>query len=145
MGITTGFSVTLKRLTGGTCTCTSDVISVTGGTCTTIPYIDTYDAPWQRELIDYGGFGDKIMKKTPGMPSVTIDISGGLDLTNSAQLAIYNGLVCSSVAPQVWKVADGGKTFTWRGYVSGSGTGSTLNGKSTFKAQMVVTHLPTIA
>lgn len=145
MGVTTGFSVTLKALSGGTCSCTADVISVTGGTCTTIPYLDSYEAPWSRELIDYSGFGDKIAKKLPGMPSVTVSVSGGLDLTNAQQLAIYNGLVCSSPTPKIWKVADGGKTFTWRGYITGSGTGSTPSGKSTFKAEMQVTHLPTIA
>jgi hypothetical protein len=143
--VTTGFAVTVKALTGGTCTCTADVISVATGTCTAIPYLDSYDAPWARELIEYTGFGDKIAKRLSGMPSVTISISGGLDLSNAQQLAIYNGLVCSTPTQKIWKIADGGKTFTWKGWVTGSGTGSTPNGKSTFKAEMAVTMLPTIA
>jgi hypothetical protein len=143
--ITTGFDVTVKALTGGACTCTADVILVTGGTCTTIPYLDSYDTPWTRERIPYTAFGDKIDKKLPGMPSVTISISGGLDLTNAQQLAIYNGLVCSTPTQKIWKIKDGGKTFTWKGWIAGSGTGSTPNGKSTFKAEMDVTYLPTIA
>ena len=142
--ITTGFNVTIKRLTGGTCTCTGDVISVSNGTCTAIPYLDSYDAPWTRELIPYTGFGDKIAKNVPGMPSLTITFSGGLDLTNAQQLAIYNGIVCSSVVPMILKIADGGKNFTHRGYVTGSGTGSTPNGKSTFNASFACTHLPTV-
>lgn len=146
MGVSTGFNVTIKEVTGATCSCTADVISIgSTGTCTSIPYLDSYDAPWARELIDYTGFGDKIAKKMPGMPSLTVSISGGLDLTNAKQLAIFNGLVCSSVAPHIWKISDGGKSILCRGYVTGSGTGSTPSGKSTFKAEMAVTHLPTIS
>jgi hypothetical protein len=143
--VTTGFTVTIKRLTGGTCTCTADVISISGGTCTTIPYIDTYSKSWTREDIEYTGFGDKLKKVIPGMPSYSLDFSGGLDLTNAQQLAIFNALVCSSVAPQVIKLFDGGKTFTLRGYISGTDTGSTAGGKSTFSAKMNMTHLPTLA
>jgi hypothetical protein len=143
--VSTGFSVTMKILTGGTCSCSGDVISVTNGTCTTIPYIDTYDAPWTRELIPYTGFGDKIAKNLPGMPSLEISFSGGLDLTNAVQLALYNGLVCSSPTTRILKVLDGGKTFTHRGYITGSGTGSSAAGKSTFNAKLNCTHLPTLA
>jgi hypothetical protein len=140
--VSTGFDVIVKLVSGGTCSCSSDVTSLTGGTCTKIPYLDSYSLNGSRSLIDYTGFGDKIAKSLPGMPALTLDFSGGLDLTDASQLAFWNGLSCSIPALRMLKVHDGGKKITVKGYLSGTQTGSTPTGKSTFSASISATQLP---
>lgn len=140
--VTTGFDVTIKLVSGGTCTTTADVISLSGGTCTTIPYLDSYSYNGSRTMIPYTGFGDKIEKQIPGMPALTVDFSGGLDLTNAAQLAFWNHLSCSTPATRLIRITDGGKTMTVKGYVSGQQNGSTTGGKSTFSASIQAIALP---
>jgi len=141
----TGFGVVIKLVTGGTCTTTNDVISITGGTCTTIPYLDSYGDNGSMAMIDYTGFGDKITKQIPGIPSITLDFGGGLDLTDASQLAFWNSLSCTTKATRIIKVTDGGKTATHKGYVTGRQTGSTPTGKSTFSSSMTDVALPSIS
>jgi hypothetical protein len=140
--VATGFDVIIKIVSGGTCACSGDVTSLTGGTCTKIPYLDSYDFPWSRALIEYTGFGDNIAKNLPGMPTVNLNFSGGLDLTDSTMLAFWNGIVCSAPAQKMLKVRDGGKIITAKGYLTGLQIGSTPSGKSTFSANVSLTQLP---
>lgn len=143
--VTTGFDVIIKLVAGGTCTTTNDVISITGGTCTAIPYLDSYSFNGSRSMIDYTGFGDKIAKNIPGMPALTVDFSGGLDLTNASQLAFMKALSCSTPATRIMQIYEGTVKTTVKGYVSGQSSGSTPTGKSTFSASIQATALPTIA
>lgn len=140
----TGFDVVIKLVTGATCTTTNDVISVTLGTCTTIPYLDSYSDNGSMAMIDYTGFGDKITKQLPGIPSISLDFGGGLDLSNAAQLSFWNSLSCTTKATRIIKITDGGKTATHKGYVTGRQTGSTPTGKSTFSANITCVALPSI-
>ena len=140
--VTTGFDVVVKLVSGGTCSCSNDVTSLSGGTCTAIPYLDSYGLNGSRSMIDYTGFGDKIAKNLPGMPALTLDFSGGLDLTDASQLAFWNGLACSAPAQRMLKVWDGGKKITVKGYLTGTQTGSSPTGKSTFSASISATQLP---
>lgn len=141
MAVTTGYDVTMKILTGGTCTCSSDVHSITGATCTSLPYMDTYSINGSVENIDTTAFGDKVRKKVYGFPEVSIDFSGGLDLTNAVQLAFANALTCSTKIARVVRIVDGGKTTTARGLVSGHTRGGSVGGKSTFSGSVALTHL----
>lgn len=149
MAVTGGFNVKIYRLTGGTSVCTSDKYSRTGGTtvCTAIAYIDSYSMDSSLETIDITGFGDRIKKNIAGFPSYTLQFSGGLDLSNASQLALYNQMVCSSTnrTQQVIKVWDGNIKSTHRGWLTGVGTGSSVGGKSTFSASLTPTILPTVA
>lgn len=142
MSVATGFDVVVKLVSGGTCACTSDVTALTGGTCTKIPYLDTYSLNGSRAMIDTTGFGDRITKVTPGIPSMELSFGGGLDLTDSSMLAFWNALACSTPAQRMLKVHDGGKKITVKGYLTGQQLGSTPGGKSTFSATLSATQLP---
>jgi len=138
----TGFDVVIKLVSGGACTCSGDITSLAGGTCTKIPYLDSYSYNGSMGTIDYTSFGDKINKVMPGMPALTVDFSGGLDLTDTTQLNFWNGLACSTKAQRMIKIWDGGKKITVKGYLSGVTSGSTPSGKSTFSASLSATQLP---
>jgi hypothetical protein len=142
MSVATGFDVIIKIVTGATCTCTNDQISIATGTCTKIPYLDSYSMAPSRAMIDTTGFGDKITKVIPGIPSYTLDFGGGLDLTDSTQLALWNGFSCTTPASRTLRIYDGGKKITVKGYLTGSQIGSSPTGKSTFTANLSMTHLP---
>lgn len=142
MAVATGFDVILKIVTGGTCTCTGDVISLSAGTCTKVAYLDSYALNGSRSMIETTAFGDKIAKVVPGMPSLTFDFSGGLDFADANQLAFWNNLACSTPAMRTMKIWDGGKKITVKGHVSGQQLGSSPTGKSTFSASIGCTHLP---
>lgn len=142
MALATGFDVIVKLVSLGACACTNDQIALTGGTCTKIPYLDSYTLNGTRAMIDATGFGDKITKVIPGIPSLEFSFSGGLDLTDTIQLAFWNALSCSVPATRTMKVWDGSKKVTIKGYVTGQQLGSTPTGKSTFSATLSATHLP---
>lgn len=141
MAVTTGFDITMKILTGGTCTCSSDALTITGATCTTLPYMDSYTVNGSIENIDVTAFGDKIRKRAYGFPEVSADFSGGLDLTNAVQLAFANSLTCSTRIPRILRIGDGGKTTTIKGLVSGHTRGGSVGGKSTFSGSISATYL----
>jgi len=140
--VKTGFDVIIKLVSGGTCSCSNDVTSLTGGTCTKIPYLDSYSYNGTMGTIDYTSFGDKINKVMPGMPGLTVDFSGGLDLSDASQLNFWEGLACTSKIQRMIKIHDGGKKITVKGYLSGVTAGSTPSGKSTFSASLAATQLP---
>ena len=120
MAVTTGYNVTMKILTGGTCTCSSGVHSITGATCTALPYMDSYSYDQSLSMIDTTAFGDVLNQVVDGFPTYTVNFSGGLDLTNAAQLAFANNATCStSRIPRVVRIVDGGKTNTFRGRITG--------------------------
>jgi hypothetical protein len=140
--VATGFDVIIKLVSGGTCTCSNDVTSLAGGTCTKIPYLDSYSNNWSMAMIDYTGFGDKVTKQLPGIPSGTLDFSGGLDLSDASQLDFWNGISCTTKRQRMFKIHDGGKKITVKGYLSGTQIGSTPTGKSTFGGSISATQLP---
>jgi hypothetical protein len=140
--VKTGFDTAIYLSTGGTCSCTGDQISITGDSCTKIPYLDSHNLNGSRSMIDYTAFGDKIAKQLPGMPALTYDFSGGLDLSDASQLAFWNALSCSAPATRAIRVHEGGKIITVRGYVSGQQLGSTPTGKSTFSASIAANLTP---
>lgn len=140
--VTTGFDVTIKIVSAGTCTTTSDQISLSGGTCTAIPYIDTYSMSGNVDMIDYTAFGDKIKKVVPGFPGSQLQFSGGLDLTDTNQLAFWNMLTCSTKVTRLMRVYENKKCITFRGYCSGVQLGSSVGGKSTFSATIDANLLP---
>jgi hypothetical protein len=142
MSVATGFDVIIKLVSGGTCTCSNDVTSLSGGTCTKVPYLDSYGLNGSIAMLDVSSFGDKISKVVPGMPSATLDFSGGLDLTDPTQLGFWNNLSCSSKIQRMLKAWDGGKKITVKGYLTGQQIGSTPTGKSTFSASLSLTQLP---
>ena len=142
MAVTTGFDVIVKIVTGGTCACSGDVTSLTGGTCTKIPYLDSYSLNGSRAMIETTGFGDKIAKVVPGMPSLTFDFGGGLDFSDANLLAFWNNLACSAPAVRMMKIHDGGKKITIKGHITGQQLGSSPTGKSTFSASISATQLP---
>ena len=143
MAVATGYNVTTKILTGGACTCSSGVLTITGATCTTFPYMDTYSYDEAIGMIDTTSFGDVLNQVVDGFPTFTVSISGGLDLTNAAQLAFANNAACStSRIPRVVRIYDGGKTHTYRGRITGHTRGSSVGGKSTFSGTIQLTHLP---
>lgn len=144
MAVTTGYNVTTKLLTGGTCSCSSGVLTITGGTCTNLPYMDTYTYDSSLEEIDTTGFGDTLRHNVDGFPDYTVSISGGLDLTNAIQQSLANSATCGTARkPRVFKIADGGKNLMVRGRLNAQSQGSSVGGKSTFSIGLHLTHLPT--
>jgi hypothetical protein len=142
MAVTTGVDVTMKILTGGTCTCSSGVLSITGATCTALPYMDTYSEDFSIEQLDTTGFNDTLRQSVDGFFAGTASFSGGLDLTNAVQLAFRNAMACTARKPRVLRVYDGGKTTTLRGRVTGHTKGSGVGSKSTFGGTIQLTHFP---
>lgn len=147
MAVTSGFNVKIYALSGGTSVCSNDKYSRSGGTttCTQIKYIDSYSIDNSLETIDVTGFGDRFKKTVAGFPSYTLQFSGGLDLSDSGQLALYKQMTCtaSSRVQQVIRVNDGNVKVTHRGWLTGVGTGGSVGGKSTFSATLSPTILPT--
>jgi len=146
--ITTGFDVTIKLFTATVCTCSNDTLSFTAGTCTCtkIPYIDTCNVGGSCDMIDYTGFGDKLKKNIAGFPDFEITFSGGLDLTDAQQLSFFTALVCTGTkAQRCVRIYNGGKTETWRGFITGHAQGGSVGGKSTFSATLKPTILPKIS
>lgn len=136
------FNVTLKVITGGTCSCSSDVLTITGGTCTALPYQTTIGHNGTRDLLDYTAFGDKIRKNKPGFPGLSLDISGYLDLSNAVQLGIWNSQTCSTPATRVMRYYDGNKTVTVKGYLGAVTGGHSVGAISTFSTTLTATMLP---
>lgn len=143
MAVKTGFDVVIKLRSGMACTCTNDVLSLAaGGTCTAIPYLDSYALNGSRSMIETTAFGDKIAKVVPGIPSLMLDFSGGLDLTSAPLLAFWNNLACSAPSTRIVQIYDGGKTISVKGQITGQQLGSSPTGKSTFSASMQAVLLP---
>jgi hypothetical protein len=143
MAVTTGYNVTIKELTGGTCSCSAGVLTITGATCTSLPYMDTYTYDESINMIETTSFNDVLAQVVDGFPQFTVSISGGLDLTDARQLAFANNAACSTNRkPRVWRIGDGGKTHTFRGRVTGHSRGGSVGGKSTFSGTIQLTHLP---
>jgi hypothetical protein len=142
MAVTTGASVTMKILTGGACSCSSGVLTITTPTCTAFPYMDTYSEDFSIEMIDSTSFNDSLRQNVDGFFAGTVTFSGGLDLTNAAQLAFRNSMACSSRVPRVLRIYDGGKTTTLRGRVTGHTKGSGVGAKSSFSGTITLTHFP---
>lgn len=140
--VANSFNTTLKILTGGSCSCSSDVLTITGATCTALPYMSTINYNGTRDLLDYTSFGDKIRKNTPGFPGLTLDLSGYLDLSNSVQLALWNSQTCSSPTTRVVRFNDGNKTVTVKGYLGAVTGGHSVGAISTFSTSLSATMLP---
>jgi len=143
MAVTTGYNVTIKELTAGTCSCSSGVLTITGATCTTLPYMDTYSYDESIGTIETTSFGDVLSQIVDGFPTFTVTASGGLDLTDARQLAFANNAACStSRRARILRIVDGGKTHTFRGRITGHSRGGSVGGKSTFSVSLQLTHLP---
>ena len=140
--VTNGATVTLKLLTGGSCACSGDVLTITTPTCTAIPYMNAVTHNGTRDMYDYTGFNDKIRKMTPGMPSVTVDLSGYLDLSNSVQLGLWNSQSCSTPTQRIFRYYDGNKTITVKGYLNGFTGGYSVGALTTAQTSLTATYLP---
>ena len=143
MAVTTGYNVTVKQLTLGSCSCSDGVLTITGATCTALPYMDTYTYDGSLEEIDVTAFGDALRNTVDGFPDYTVTISGGLDLSNAVQLALANSATCgTSRKARIFNISDGGKTLQIRGMLNAQSQGSSVGGKSTFSIGVHLKNLP---
>lgn len=142
MAVSTGFNAVIKLLTGGTCTCTNDVIDVTGGTCTTVGYLDSYTLNDSLETIDVTSFGDKVRKSIPGFPAVSLDMSGSYNYADSSQAAIWSESMAASHATKIFNIYESGSKMTFKGYITSVSAGSSVGSKSTFSATATGTAIP---
>jgi hypothetical protein len=142
MAVSTGFNASIYLLSGGTCTITSDKLSVSGGTCTLIGDLDTYTKNTTLETIDTTAFGDSVRKVIPGFPGANISMSGSYNFANASQAAIWTEIEATSHTAKCINIKESG-AHTWvKGYFTACNSGSSVGSKSTLSAEFACITIP---
>lgn len=140
-----GYSGTLKRITGGTCTCTSDVLSGTGGTCTctAIGCLNSYQFSASTNANTFNAFGDYVEKAVPGLSSFEFTASGGFDYADVPQKAYWDNVVSTSVhTTEKIRITDTKARHIFKGYITSAQIGATADGLGTFSVTFKLTLFP---
>ncbi len=140
-----GFDGSLKLLTGGTCTCTGDKISISGGTCSTIGEMNQFDMTVSKAMLSANKLGDRFDKKVPGFASGNFSASGQSDLKDAQQKALWDLILnVSSDTAKVFRYSGTKTKGTLKGYVNQAGTGLGGGALGTFNFTVELTHFPTV-
>jgi hypothetical protein len=140
-----GYSGTLKRVTGGTCTCTNDVWAGGGGTCTctTLGSINSYTINATTNAEAFNALGDYVEKAVPLMSSFELNVSGGFDYADVPQKAYWDNIVAVTAhASEKIRITDTKARHTMKGYITAASIGGTAQGLGTFSATFKLTLFP---
>ncbi len=141
-----GYSGVLKRITGGTCTCTNDVLSGGGGTCTctTIGSLNTYGLSGSTAMNNFNAFGDFVEKAVPGLSSFEFTFSGGFDYADVPQKAYWDNVVATTTAhaSEKFRITSTKAKHTFKGYISSAQIQEKADGLGTVTGTIKVTVFP---
>lgn len=144
MANSTGFDASIYYLsTGGTCTLSSDKLSISGGTCTLIGYLNSYTKNFTRETIDVSSFGDKIRKVMPGFPSASLSGSGTFNFADTGQAAFHTLMESTSTPTEkVLILKESGCHTVMKGYITADNSGSSVGSASSFSFEFASNTIP---
>lgn len=140
-----GYSGTLKRITGGTCTCSSDVLGGGGGTCTctAIGSLNSYTLTANTNVNPFNAFGDYVEKVVPALSSYEFTFSGGFDYGDTAQKAFWDNIVLTSVhQTEKFRITSTKAKYTFKGYITAQSVQETAAGLGVVNGTIKLTVFP---
>jgi len=138
-----GYEASVKAVSGGTCTTTSDQYKVVGGTCTAVGSINSYTLNGSTAVNSFNAFGDYVEKCVPGLSSFEFTASGGFDYANAGQKAFWDSIVGTSAHSEIGLSLNETKArYCLKGYVTSAQIGSSADGLGTFSVTMKINYFP---
>jgi hypothetical protein len=141
MAVQTGKDTSIYLVTQGTCTVSSDVITLTLGTCTKIGYLSSYTLNSNRAELDNGAFGDLIKKSIHGIYSGTFSASGQYDPEENSQDAIRSAQEAGTSTVLI-RLKKTGETKTFRVLPISFSDSGTVAGINAFSFETALQSIP---